>query len=697
MKTHQLLSLIFLAVLFHPAVPRAQSWSWAERMGGTGADGLERIVSTPDLGYAAAGKFSGAVWLGNDLVNSMGIRDILVLRYDLNGTLQWARTAGGTENDEGLAVAADDSGNVIVTGFFRGTASFGNTQLTTLGGDEMFVARYNAAGDLCWVRTGQGPGEARGKGVTCDAQGNVLVTGYYFDTCYFDSLMLVSPGLDNVFLAKYNPQGQLLWVLDGGSPSETWASCVGVNAAGEAWISGSFEGTAAFGQHTITSFGGNDVFLVKASGSGTWLQALHAGGSLDDFGNGLFVSPGGWVAVTGSLFSTVQFSPSIAVTSNGNKDGFAALYDPAGTCLWARNFGGTSSDKGIEVAIGTDGYTYVTGFTNGVAVFDSISQTGLGGDDAFIAKYDAFGNIIYAELAGGTSQDYGKGITLTWPGTPVIAGDFGLTAGFGTHSLTSLGDRDGFVARYADGSPYITSQPQPVSCCTGDTVSLVVSASGTPPLHYLWFDAAGSILGAVDDTFRFCPLDPSWSGHYYCVISNGYGSIDSDTAYVAVYPIPGPDLGPDRNHSLYDSLILVPGGPFSSYLWSTGDTTSSLTYHPSSLGVVYFSVTVTNAGGCSASDTVRIEVVSIGMQELLHGYGIRCFPNPGSDMVFLDLGIFPAERLEMFASDGSLVYRSLIHSLRTTEIPLHHLAAGTYSLQLISKDGLHLSLKVLKE
>jgi hypothetical protein len=113
--------------------------------------------------------------------------------------------------------------------------------------------------------------------------------------------------------------------------------------------------------------------------------------------------------------------------------------------------------------------------------------------------------------------------------------------------------------------------------------------------------------------------------------------------------------------------------------------------------VVDLSVTVTNGGGCSASDTIKIDVLPEGMDELLQRFGIRCFPNPVSDRLHLDLGTFPGERMELFGSNGKLIHRLDIRSLRTIEVPLHNLAAATYSLQLISKDGLRLSLKVLKE
>ena len=688
-----LISMVLLSASF----AYCQSWSWAVNIGGTGTDGAERIVKTKDLGYAMAGKFSGSLWVGNDYLYSLGNKDVLVVRYAPNGSLLWVRSGGGLDNDEGLAVASDDSNNVFVTGYYRGIAVFDSCVLQGVDGDEMFVAKYDAQGNLLWARQANGPGNERGKAVACDAQGNVFVTGYYFDTCYFDSLMLVSPGVDNVFLAKYSPAGDLLWVLDGGSPNETWASCIGVNSNGDAWISGSFEGTAVFGTHSITTNGGNDIFLVKASGAGSWLQAEHAGGLEDDFGNGLYVDEWDHIAITGSFFLTASFYPLASITTNGNKDGFAAYYAPTGNCIWARNFGGSSGDKGIDIAVGPDGFIYVTGFIYGTATFGSIVKPSAGGDDIFVSKYSPSGTIYYAELAGGSSNDYGKGIAVASPGAPVVTGDYNGTAPFGLLSITSLGDRDAYSACFYDGSPQIVVQPQAVTCCVGDPVSLSVAASGNAPINYLWFDAAGSILGAVGSTYSFTPADPSWSGYYYCQVSNAQGSMLTHSVYVAVLPFPDPDLGADQYLPIWDSLIIDAGGPYASYLWNNGATTQTIIFYPPSVGIHLFSVTVTNEASCAGSDSIEIEVFDVGMPDLNSLYGIRYFPNPVKDILTLETGTFAGNMLEIIRPDGQAISSRRISAGNTYNIVLTDQAAGIYVVRLIAENGKHVSLRVLKE
>ena len=141
-------------------------------------------------------------------------------------------------------------------------------------------------------------------------------------------------------------------------------------------------------------------------------------------------------------------------------------------------------------------------------------------------------------LAGGTSQDYGKGIDVTQAGVVYITGFFLTTAHFGNTTLVSTGDRDAYLARYYDGSPVIVMQPQDITVCAGDSVTLNVAASGPGPFNYLWFDDAGSILGAVNNQYSFLAGDTTYSGLYYCNVGNAFGSVTSYKALVSVKPLP---------------------------------------------------------------------------------------------------------------------------------------------------------------
>ena len=121
---------------------------------------------------------------------SAGFRDIFVAKYEASGDLVWAKRAGGTSTDEGHGIAVDGAGNSYVTGDFRDSATFGPgetnaTTLTSAGGDDIFVAKYEASGDLVWAKRAGGTSTDEGHGIAVDGAGNSYVTGDFRDSATF--------------------------------------------------------------------------------------------------------------------------------------------------------------------------------------------------------------------------------------------------------------------------------------------------------------------------------------------------------------------------------------------------------------------------------------------------------------------------------------------------------------------------------
>src|SRR5688572_23250737 len=131
---------------------------------------------------------------------------------------QWAKGAGGTSYDIANDIYTDANGNSYITGWFQNTVNFGPDTLTSLGGYDFFVAKYNSSGTCLWA---QGAGSSMndiGYGVVADASGNVYVTGTYWNTVMFDSTSLTASGGSDVFVVKYDMNGSCIWASTGGAP-----------------------------------------------------------------------------------------------------------------------------------------------------------------------------------------------------------------------------------------------------------------------------------------------------------------------------------------------------------------------------------------------------------------------------------------------------------------------------------------------
>jgi len=141
-------------------------------------------------------------------------------------TFQWVQEAGGLGQDAGRRVATDNSGNVYVTGYFSGSASFDGTDYRGKGIFDIFLAKYNSNGGLIWVQTAGSGQSDEGYGLGVDNSGNVYVAGYYTETATFgksefsDIQTITSKGRTDIFLAKYDQDGKLIWLKSAGGTGE---------------------------------------------------------------------------------------------------------------------------------------------------------------------------------------------------------------------------------------------------------------------------------------------------------------------------------------------------------------------------------------------------------------------------------------------------------------------------------------------
>lgn len=391
---------------------------WAQKAGGVLGDQGNGISVDGSGNVYVTGFFQRAATFGLagnqiTLTAANDQNDIFVAKYDTNGNLQWVQKAGGTDDDRGQSISIDSAGNSYVTGFFKGTATFGTVTLTAPTTDTaVFVAKYDTNGVLQWAQQA-GSGIGRGLGIAADSSGNSHITGFFSGTMTFGS-------------------------------------------------SGN--------QVSVTSAGGVDAFVAKFNSSGApqWLQRAGAGSTLNDQGNSIAVDSSGNAYVTGSFQSATgfaaTFSPSVSLTSVGGNDIFVAKYNSAGALLWARRDGGTSDDNAAGIALDSFGNSFVVGNYQGTASFGSsgntVSLPSAGSTDIFIAKYDTNGNFVTVNQFGSTGFDGATAVAVDGAGSAYVTGGFSQTVNFatgGTVNLAANGNpTDIFLAKYGKLGQTIT-------------------------------------------------------------------------------------------------------------------------------------------------------------------------------------------------------------------------------------------------
>ena len=303
---------------------------------------------------------------------------------DAAGNWLWAVSAGGSYEDYGKGISVDAEGNSYITGSFQGTASFGSFDLTSSGYNDIFVAKMDASGNWLWVESAGGSSWDSGSGISTDAEGNSYITGFFQGTASFGSFDLTSIGYDDIFVAKMDAAGNWLWAESAGGDYSDIAYGISTDAEGNSYITGTFQGIASFDSFDLTCNDGADIFVAKLDAAGNWLWAESAGGSDLEYGRGISTDAEGNSYITGGFQGTASFG-SFDLTCSGIYDIFAAKIDAAGNWLWAESSGGDVGDGGYGISTDADGNSYITGHFYGTASFGSFDLTSYG-YDIFVAK-----------------------------------------------------------------------------------------------------------------------------------------------------------------------------------------------------------------------------------------------------------------------------------------------------------------------
>lgn len=392
--------------------------SWLRQFGSADTDTAAAAAATGG-NVAVAGSTSGG--LGG--YANAGLDDVFIARFGALGTSLWVRQLGTSAIDNGYGVAADSVGNVLVTGRTYGALP----GEVTLGGADAFLAKVDVQGNLLWVRQFGTSAADEGHGVAADGDGNVFVVGNTAGTLPGQ----FSAGLADVFVVKFDGQGNLLWARQFGSGNGDFANDVAVDADGNAFLAGATY-AALPGQ---VSAGGADAFAAKVDAQGNVVWIRQFGSSDGDTGEGVAVGASGGVVIAGSTSGALP-----GQASAGGFDAFVAVYSAAGDALWRHQFGTASSDYGRTVALDAMGQVVVAGETDGAMD----GHVNLGGLDGFVAKVDSGGNPVWLRQFGSSASEFLGGVTIDGGANVIAAGYTGGTL----PGQTSLGGGDAYLVAY---------------------------------------------------------------------------------------------------------------------------------------------------------------------------------------------------------------------------------------------------------
>jgi hypothetical protein len=267
--------------IFISKLDAAGNFVWAKQLGGTTNDNAFSITVDASGNVYTTGFFTGTADFnpGAATVNliSAGLRDIFVSKLDAAGNFVYAKQLGGTGTESGNSITLDAAGNVYTAGDFSSTADFdpgaGTVNLTSAGNADIFVSKLDATGNFVWAKGMGGTGIDIASAIAVDAAGNVYTNGGFEFTVDFDpgaaTFNLTSLGNEEVFVSKLDAAGNFVWAVRLGGTDGEVATSIALDATGNVYSTGGFEGTCDFdpsaGTSNLTALGVTDVFVHKMS------------------------------------------------------------------------------------------------------------------------------------------------------------------------------------------------------------------------------------------------------------------------------------------------------------------------------------------------------------------------------------------------------------------------------------------------
>ena len=482
---------------------QAPNWLWAKSAGGTNYDEARSVATDVSGNVYTVGFFqSTSINFGTNTLTNLSQNsnaDMFIVKHDANGNALWAQRAGGTSWDEASSVTTDALGNIYVVGWFgSSTITFGSTTLngSVNGSNVMFIVKYNSAGLVLWARKAGGSSDDYAYSVTSDPTGNVYVAGSFQSAIINFGATSLTNAIANgsnpdVFLVKYDANGNDLWAKRAGGVRAEEAISVTADASGNIYIVGWFaDPTIAFGSVTLTNADGtgqsSDVFIVKYDPGGNELWGKSAGAMSNGFSynnsaNSVTTDASGNVYVSGIFGRFGIIFGSIVLTNSSSSGRFLVKYDSSGQVTWANKASGIT-------AVTTD------------AIGNIYSA---GSSSTFIVKYNSDGNILWSKSAGAIAYS----LSVDVSGKVYLAGSFSNpTVVFGCTTLSNTNPTgnitDLFIvsvnSSFAATSATITANGS-TALCSGDSVTLTANNASS----YLWSNGATSKSITVKTTGNY--------------------------------------------------------------------------------------------------------------------------------------------------------------------------------------------------
>lgn len=647
MKTKNAASVLVVLLCMATIATSLYGDTWARRAGTSGANSNNEPIATATDGKGnmySIGLFIGTLNLPGGGVpditsSSTSYFDHYLIKYNASGVPLWSRrmARGGNSypsifGSGRSGIAVDSAGDVYILGVFEGTVSFDGgsiPSLTSVGGEDIFLAKYNDSGVPQWAQRCGSVGANYPCGVSIGSNNTIIIAANSFGT---DDITF-SGGLtplnlntqSTLYTVAYNTSGVPQWSR---IAVESSNAVIGLNmtvdAVGNTYLTGYFSGNVIpIGGSgpliSITSNGNNDIFVVKHNASGV-PQWLNRAGGNDNGSSGFFydraysiaTDASGNVFVSGVFEETATFSGGSigTIVSDGPCDALLIKYNSSGVVQWARRMGGSSYDEALDVNTDNAGTIYVVGHFRATASFPggSISnKVSNGAYDGFLALYNQSGVPQDVITVGSTEEDLVPGLAVGSSADVYVVGRT-VSSPITFPNIGAVSGGNMFLWKLCFGTsstPASTATAIPSATCPGDSTTLSLGGGllGTGAKWVWYASACGGTPIGKGTSLRVAPRTTTT---YFVRAESMCDTSSCISTIVTVNPNPnGAITGEVKPCSGQQYTYTIPSAVPRSYQWQAGQSAIVVATNNNQISIVW-----RNGGTTSISDTLRIREVN---------------------------------------------------------------------------------------
>ncbi len=465
----RMLLLVILSMLLLSDIIYAQSLDWATDGGGKEIDSGVKVAMDSDGHLITGLLFSDTLTLDGEIFISMGGFDVLIVKYNDQGEVIWAKQLSGSSDIYLLSLTVDKDNNIYILGSLRADADLdpgsGELMINSAGPRNTFFAKYTTDGNIVWGYLFESTGFDFAYSIVV-SETSVYVGAASENEIDFDfsaSEYIVRPA--KTYIAKYTLDAELIWVItyEADSPG-----ALALDSEENIYVTGVISQIADLDPNPSTTTlvghnGGRDIYLAKYDSSGSFIWGHSTGDDNNDVPIGIALDSKVNIAITGEFAKTVDFDfgPGVSEMVSSGFACFVAVYDSSGAFIWVDRVdkdGDTGYEHGVDVTFDMDDNLFLTTISSSEELVFSNSNGTIVSPNPFnewravIVKFNNTNytfNFVFDLAADGrvTVND----ILTDEENSLYLVGSYPSTLNFdpnGDTSLTSRGLSDFFLAKY---------------------------------------------------------------------------------------------------------------------------------------------------------------------------------------------------------------------------------------------------------